>query len=287
MAEVPASTDPLGKAADRIRETAKWLITIFTGVGGVLVAGSQLSDIGDLSVGRFVLALIAVLVGLCGIAYAINQAAKVMTASRVSLGELATSTQAGMRALRDRVNSDPSLLAGYDNVGQLSSEYAQALDKQKELYDLYYADVESDAKRLATDIADARVGAVDQAVQRMLSVASFERLSTAFDVARRHMFWGALVGAAGIVGFAAVAHWEGGGSEENLKIETPAEVTIKLTDQGRKLLAGRNGAKCTASTLTAIVVAIDGEKGDVVTLPSGGCRVARFKVPGRIGEFGN
>ena len=35
-------------AADRIRETAKWLTVSLATLGAVLIAGSQLSDIGKL-----------------------------------------------------------------------------------------------------------------------------------------------------------------------------------------------------------------------------------------------
>ncbi|MEJ7792245.1 MAG: hypothetical protein WKF65_09780 [Gaiellaceae bacterium] len=285
MADEPTSpADPLAKAADRIRETAKWLITIFTAVGGVLVAGSQLSDIGDLSFGRFVLALLAVFIGLAGVAFAVNQAASVMTASRVSLGDLAEGSGDEMQNLRTRVNSDPALLVGYANVGALKQEYVDRHEKQKETYDAYYADVDSDIKYRAAELADARVAAVEQSVDRLMAAASFERLGKAFDDARKKMFWGALVAAAGIVTFAAVAHWDSA-EEEPLKIDIPAEVRLSITDQGRKLLAGRNGGKCTARTLRAVVVAVDGEKADVVTMPAGGCRTARFKVPGKIGDL--
>jgi hypothetical protein len=279
-------SDVLGAAADRIRETAKWLITTFAAVAAVLVAGSQLSNIGHLSFWRFLLALLAVLVGLAGVAWAINEAAKVLTAGRVSLGELADTNNAITADLRTRVNNDPALLGGYSNVSDLKDEYTAAQQKQKQVYDVYYQDINDDAKRRATDVADAQVQQADNAVQRLLSVTSFESLSSTFDGARKQMFFAALVAAAGIVGFAAAAHpKEKKEAKETPTVAAPSEVTIKLSKDGKKLLANQLGKDCPLDAIPAVVVKFDGDTANVVTLPSQGCRVARFTVPAKIGTL--
>ncbi len=278
--------DVLGAAADRIRETAKWLITTFAAVAGVLVAGSQLSDIGHLSWWRFVLALLAVLVGLIGVAYAINEAAKVLTAGRVSLGELADPNNTATAALRTRVNGDPALLGGYANVADLSNEYTAAQLKSKQVYDEYYKDVDNEPNRKATDVADAQVTRADNAVQRLLSVASFEALSATFNSARRQIFFGALVAAVGIVSFAAAAHPKEKKAEKKAPtVAAPSEVRVKLTSAGKKLLGSALGKDCPLDKIKVLVVKFDGEAADVVTLPQKGCRVARFSVPAKVGSL--
>jgi len=65
---VPEPSTGLQGAADRIRETAKWLTVSLAAVGGVLVAGSQLSDIGALEPGtdRFTAAIVGAAIAAFG-----------------------------------------------------------------------------------------------------------------------------------------------------------------------------------------------------------------------------
>ena len=82
---------PYQQATESIRAAARWLMTAFAAVGGVLVAGVPLSDLGRLEVrsARFVLAVSAVAVALVAIGYMIRTVARVFTARYVSFGELA------------------------------------------------------------------------------------------------------------------------------------------------------------------------------------------------------
>lgn len=41
-----APRDQFSEGVDRLRETAKWIVTVFAAVGATLVAGTQLSSIG-------------------------------------------------------------------------------------------------------------------------------------------------------------------------------------------------------------------------------------------------
>src|SRR5512144_1087454 len=79
-------------AADRIRETAKWLTVSLAAIGGVLVAGTQLSDIGSLEPGsdRFRVAIVAAVVAATGSALVLWATTSTATVSAVSLIDLAS-----------------------------------------------------------------------------------------------------------------------------------------------------------------------------------------------------
>ena len=66
---------------DVLRSTAKWLTAAFAGVGGVLVAGLQLTGLGQLpaSSWRLPVALLAVVVALASVGFMIRTASTVLT----------------------------------------------------------------------------------------------------------------------------------------------------------------------------------------------------------------
>jgi hypothetical protein len=83
MATPPAGGETGGYAAqlDVLRSTAKWLTAAFAGVGGTLVAGLQLTGMGELPVSswRFPVALVAVAVALASVGFMIRTASTVLT----------------------------------------------------------------------------------------------------------------------------------------------------------------------------------------------------------------
>jgi hypothetical protein len=278
----PQDPGALGAAADRIRETVKWLITAFAGVGAALIAGSQLASLGKIDGGRLAFAVVCVVVGLAALAYAIAVAASVMIAGRVSLGDLADVTKTDLNAVRTRVNGDPALLAGYSHVADMNTGYGSALAQRKADFDAHYGDVHDADKALTAQLSDAKALGTDQAVQRLLTVASFYTLSDAFNDTRRKMFGGALVAALAIVGFAWAAHPP---QEKQPGVAAPAVVTLKLSDEGRTLLAAAIGQKCAKARLRVVVLSTSGGNADVVTLPTTGCRVGRFTVSADLGTI--
>jgi hypothetical protein len=286
-AETPPPQDPgaLGAGADRIRETVKWLITAFAGVGAALIAGSQLASLGKIDGGRLAFAVVCVVGGLAALAYAIAVAASIMTAGRVSLGDLADATKTELNAVRSRVNGDPALLAGYSDVADMNSEYGTALTQRKTDFDAHYSDVHDAGKALTAQLSDAKALAADQAVQRLLTVASFYTLSDAFNAARPKMFGGALFAALAIVGFAWAAHPPEEKEKKQPAVAAPAVVTLKLSKEAQTLLGATVGKKCAKERLRVVVLATSGGNAEVVTLPSMGCRVARFTVSADMGAI--
>jgi hypothetical protein len=178
MAE-PSSPPPAEAETDRIRETAKWLITTFAAVGGVLVAGSQLS-------------------------------------SPLSLGAIATDTE--HRWLRDKLEADGVLLPGGD-VGAFYAAYSQAQRDQRETFARLQENLRAypgtPPHGSARDELFRLVRAADSNAQTQSAIArsvrarvALLRVSAAFREAKRWLSWLTAAAAAGIVVFAAAANTE-------------------------------------------------------------------------------
>ena len=219
---------PLSNAADRLRDTSKWLIGAFAAVGGALIAGSQLSSIGSLAPGnwlRFALAAIGVLVALVGIAWAIAAAVKVAAAGSVNLRKLAALPRADR--VRARVEDDDVLMSGYGSVTALANEYSKAISERKAAYDAYLRDKTKLDEAQATD---ANAAFISQTVQSVLEVASFEAVASEFANSRRQLFFGAALAALGVILFVAAAN----PADKDRRFSTPA---INVTDAGSSLKA--------------------------------------------------
>ena len=170
-----AETSPgIGGAADRIRETAKWLTVSLAALGGVLIAGSQLSDIGGLqpSSSRFIVALcgggIAAVAAVTILAFAIW----VATTPAVSLKNLATNPPAG---LADTL-SDPRFLDGRNSVIELDGAYTAALNTRNVAF-ATLRQQDTGANRVAAAAADAEVVSLSDTVTSLLAVVTYMRLA--------------------------------------------------------------------------------------------------------------
>jgi hypothetical protein len=303
MADAPAAPpDPLAAGADRIRKTAQWMIGAFAAVGAALIAGTQLSSIGALDGWRLALAFLAVPLALAGVALAVWAAAAVAQMSRVSLVELAAPAGAApgkrrwlfpdlrtepTRRVRSEVATDATYLAGYRDVTTLKDEYVDAVRRQREAAREYYAAPQDANKIDALNRVQAEVDSLDVYVQRLLGIASFERLGVGYGLAQRYMLYGAAVAAMGIVLFTYAANPNTDEEEEaapaELALKQPTEVAVKLTPVGQRLVGGRLGQQCQLGSLRAVVIGGDEKRSELVTLPEAGCKSVRLTLPTRLG----
>ena len=86
---------PQAAAAEALRSTAKWLVTAFAAIGAVLIAGLQLTDIGELQSENWlylVLALAGLLGALLAVGYMIRETVTILTVEWVTLADLADET---------------------------------------------------------------------------------------------------------------------------------------------------------------------------------------------------
>lgn len=246
--------DPAGvqSAIDRYRDLAKYLITIFAGVGALLVAGTQLASIGDLSLeddaGRVVAAGVGMVLTIGAIAAVVGLALKVLRPVEMTLDDVAADA-----GLRSEIERRASLLGGARSVEEVQDNLRTTA--------LTEADRES-----WFAVADQIVG-----------YAAYLRTRATFEGTWRPMLVAAVVGVIGITAFTWGANPPEGGTEGPVLDPRPVAVRISLTDQGRDALADALGGEaCVAGAIDALLIGGSETAPKVVALPHGTCTAAQF-----------
>jgi hypothetical protein len=279
----PAS--PLARAADRIRESAKWLLASFAAVGATLIAGLQLSDIGSLPLDadnkRAVATAVGLTVGLLGVIVAVAAASSVVTKSFVTLRSLAGASASD--SVKQAIEGDKALLGGFDSIDELHSAYAAAVEARESALRVHYENPSDPAKATKAEAAQQWARTVGIAQRAVLDQASYDRLRNAYSNAR----WGILVGAgltaAGIAAFA----WGSNPPEPQIVpvlVRTPTEVLVAIDPEDRASFQRILGSNCDLSAIDAMAVSVVGETYQVVSIPNESCESALFKVPAYRGE---
>jgi hypothetical protein len=284
----PKPGSELDASADRIRETAKWLIVSFAGVGSVLVAGSQLSSLGSLEPwsDRFLVALAGVAVALVAVVVAIYKVSTVLVLDPLSLRTLATSRDATVAEIRRDLEGDDSLVPR-GSLDSLYKDYHGAVVAQLDTYDAYRAGPTPSTLGTAQG-ADAYAQTQSALAQNVLAVARLLRVSKAFKDQRKWLFGMTVVGAAGIVTFAAAAN----PPEEPAPEPAPApalvregsSATIMLTETGKTLLQPRLREGCNTDALRVFTLDVARAGIDVVTMPTRRCNGIRFTLTPLLGS---
>jgi Pentapeptide repeats (8 copies) len=216
----PAGTaSPIGYASNRIRDTIRWLVASFAAVGGVLIAGSQLSGIGkleacaptELRCVRLPLAVLGAVVALAAIAGMISAAIEVLLPRDWTLSRLA-------KEWRERGSVSP-VVGFFRDSPELLHGFSSAVDVQAEVAQVRKLRVEAKATWDAADprerhVAARRVRQYDDRLRLLYRRAALitevaNYISLRHDFRRRFMprfFTGAVVVAVGLVIFAWAAN---------------------------------------------------------------------------------
>jgi hypothetical protein len=313
MAPSPSSPSPaaagqaadrsgLDRAADRIREAAKWLIVSFAAVGVTLFGGLQLASLGRLSLAqpdeRFAAALGGVVLGLVGLAIAIGAASGVVTRSYVSLRWLDGLPPGD--PVRTEIEGDRELLQGHPDVADLIRELDQAQQQRRSAYQALYQPVPPgepapDPAPLiaASERANYWARWLKNVESNVLQVASYNRVAAAYRRARKWMFLGAGLTAAGITAFAWGANPPAPAAAVQVLPPAPSNVTVVVPpeqrDQARADLDGRSlqqalGRDCDLAAVTAVAVGARGEVYDVVSVRTPECDAVMFRVAPELGR---
>lgn len=189
---------------ERIRDAGKWLIGASAAVGAVLIAGSQLSNIGQLGFGwRLIGAIIGVVLALTAVVYAIWASVQVLLPVAVTMDELEANWN-------DTTRADVAFLR--KNPGQLGAGSPKALDdswraawnerarRDRELRAATDSDVA--AKKAAFDSADAEFRRIDTDMATVLQTAQYQLLQDKFGKVLKKLLGAAALAAIGIVLFA-------------------------------------------------------------------------------------
>jgi hypothetical protein len=252
--------DPGGvqAAIDRYRDLAKYLVTIFAAIGGLLVAGTQLSSIGSLqwpeNLDRVLTGGIGFVVAVLAAAVIIWKALNVLRPVEMSFDQVVGKVREGT------VKVPVELLRPYDTVGQLALV-------------IKAAEVGS----------PTREAHLDQAAE-VVDKAAYDEIARRFKAARIWMMGGALLGTAGIVAFVWGANPPKSETADPVARPVPVEVVVTLTDTGRNVLGDSLGKKCDGDHIDAISIGGTEATPRVLTLADHGCKLAQFSLPPNWGK---
>ncbi len=280
-------------AADRIRETAKWFAVSVAALGGVVAAGSQLTDIGKLDPAsdRMHFAVGAAAVAVAGALVILWAVVNTMTVRAVSLHTTAQKAPSGAR----NAVTDPTLLAGHPSVSDIETEYLGAVKARRTAYEEARARPGDQDKITVANLADNRFVAIDQVVSQLLDVVSYEHLARRWRNARIGIVIGAVASAVGLGVFAWAANPPPDAAASNAAanvLTTPRQGQVRLTAAGMAALEESVGTSCwtrlsgatpgpsasngtgPAVTLQVLVLATTDAGPDVV-IEQSGCNVVR------------
>jgi hypothetical protein len=242
-----SQASPAVTATERIRETAKWMTVSLAAIGGVLVAGSQLSDIGSLPIdsARFWVAVGGGIAAVTGVLAILLAAVWTATTPIVTIGQLARSND--LKAVQGWFSKNSELLRGRSSLKELSDEHAQAVKAKNAAYDKYLAAATDEERtRLGLDfrLAEAALLDVDRDATSVVQLAQFESVARRWRVARTCLVLGGISAAAGIALFAWASNPPADAVASSASpnvVTTPETKVLELTREGRTALASELG----------------------------------------------
>lgn len=295
MADAPAApSDQYSAGIDRYRTTAKWLISTFAALGAVLIAGVQITGIGNLSGHRLHMAILGLAIGLLGVAVAIAAATSVLT-PEVAVPEQLVS-QRRFEPLRKYVRKYPAPLLHdkASNLAALVKAVNDAVVDEADKYKSYVSRKAGDAGYAAaetefTDASNTRQS-LQATIDHLQGLGLLMVVRRRFVVAICVMFPAALVAAGGAVLF---TYWANPPKPAAPPTTAQAAiidrhvVRVALTPAGRAVIQPPVGTRCDISRLRALILAGSATKPEIVTLPGRLCRSAQLTLSPTIGETYN
>jgi hypothetical protein len=292
--------DGLAQAADRLRDSAKWLIVSFGAAAAVVVAGISLSDVGRISGDtpgyRLAFAIGGALVAIVGVLAALAWAMSLAAASTVTIDDLQARPSRWQWSLRfalAKVQEDPALSPWGNELRAFVEALRDARSRQKLALDRYMeedndedSNRDASSDRLSSEEAQQRldratflVDELEGTMGRLLVTASFLRLQESFRVARVIITLWLLLAAAGVLAFAYAVRT---GPAALDVPASPVAASVSVPPDDRADLAKRLGTGCRYSldAVPIIVLSLDEEtvKAQAVTLPAMSCKPVRLEI---------
>jgi hypothetical protein len=273
-----ASTpDPITRAADRLRDSAKWLIATFGAVGAVVFAGVSISNINKIDAHhdaiRLYVAIVAAAVAIVGVTLALARAVYLAGASTTSLKDLTRPLKIWDGALKD---------ARAEVLAEPAARFWGTLERFKTAYDDSWRTYLSEVNAIAVDthpkpdtagIARAydALSTLESVATRLLNTASILRLQRSFQRSRWLLTMYLAVAALGAVTFA----WASNPRESTAikLLHPPARAVLTLDGATQAVVAAQNGRTCSADHLEVFVLqpATSAGKVEVATVPQPAC----------------
>jgi hypothetical protein len=209
MVDTPGSAGsagPYASATETLRSAAKWLLAAVAAVGGALVAGLQLTNLGRLGsdeLPRLILALVAVAAAAVAVGYMIREASGVLTSEWVTLTHFDDATFENMvregrsgldkehlQEISAKIDDVREELYGHvaSTIGQLHTYLREANDKAAKV-----ASGELPATAYERAEAIARSRELRAVARDVVDYANYERTLRLFDQLKTRLARGAIV----------------------------------------------------------------------------------------------
>ncbi len=282
-----------------IRESAKWVLAAFAGIGAALVAGVQLGDLGNLGwEPRLALALAGLGTALTGVTWVIFRAERIVSVDfltvrevndrRVAAALAAPAGQQGyevddfVKALLRDWESIPleTGASGVDELARLQEQVQQALatlDRGEPVTWRAQSLVPKDRPEL-----EAEVAAIRRDGQSVVEWANAWAARRAFQGFRRVIVRGGLATVLGLVAYSWAVSPP---SEAVAAIDEPMPVTVSFTADASHHVEDASVRACVidGGLVNAMAVAGDLRSPEVVLRPRGDCRGALLKIGPEVG----
>ena len=219
MDQGQGSAEVTDRLVDRVRETAKWLVGTFAGIGAALIAGSQLSSIGKLKIctpvsvecSRLWIALLGAVLALVAIGAAILATIKLMLPAAPTLADLSE------RELKDPNDPavkffvrNPEYRGGFDSFKSMRQARADAVAKYEDAvrrFDLAGTQSQADHAEAERAYEEEEIRDIDERFQTISTHALQESVRIDFEATvKKRLRTSLAVAAAGIVVFAWAAN---------------------------------------------------------------------------------
>ena len=278
------SASPYQSAAENIRSAARWLVTAFAAVGGVLVAGVPLTDLGEITPwsGAFVAAAGGVVAALLAIAYMIFVVSRVFTAEFISFADFAGSDIPGgesspRRRMLIREIAKTAERSGAELYGGEARDLGELYERLNAANELLRK--ETSAERPPTPAVSARAASVREAASRVVDFVNYEYVRRTFrGLYPRLVVGGVIV----VVGVGVYVFKTGQAAPRPLAVTSPLPVQLTLNPSARSW-SSLLGPGCVLSSVKAVAVGGLLTTPEVVTEQIGGCRAVRLTLGAQDG----
>lgn len=282
MADDAAAKSSPAAAADRIRETAKWLTVSLAGLGGVLIAGSQLSDVGALAIGsfRFWLSVAGGAFGILGTVAILALAIWIATKPAPPYARLVKEDT--RHPANAALASDPYRLGGWKKIEELDARRTATLKARNKAETDYDEAPDGPAKeQKAGALVDKNKDFVymDTLARHVNELAGYEVLSWRWRRVGGWMIGAGVLAALGLGVFAWAANPPPDATASVVNptvLTTPTAGTLTLTDAGQQALSGKLG--CPAGVPLDVLRLGNTDAGTDVLIQASGCEPLRFVV---------
>lgn len=305
----PSQENPFATGNQQVRTAATWFIGALAAVATVLLAGVQLTSVGQLTwednPGRLSAAGVAALAAIGSVIYAIYRMSTVFAPLSTQMSDVAAEVANPKNSLAKLVNEDSGFLGGYPSFEELRAELVERRTKLKTAntdvgkFEAALDTASDVAGRRAAEVAlqraqakvarrEERVAELRRPINRLAQILGHQQVTQRFVDARTAVLVCAGITAAAVVIFAYAANPpKPEAAVTPAAPSRPVPVNLILTAQGASELSALLGAACTRQALSGtpgVLLSRTASADDVIILGTGSCPVLRVTLESRLGH---